>query len=185
MNIRSVNTGYAALSTQTFAQQVGNTSKCGGLFIGGKGSAVVANKTDGFHCAGGESNLYITNQGERAKIQLGGGSNYEKFKVNGEEMAFKNIVLSAGNYALINGSCDADVIFSYGAESTINLNGGNDYAFINGAKTKVNGSDSSEYISGVPSGLPSIFELQQLTPYNFIQKITNSGINIIYKNIFS
>ena len=182
MNIRSFNSSYAALNTQTFAAQTGDTGNIGGLFVGGKGSVVVANKTEGFQCAGGDANLYLLNQGNRAKIQLGTGSaGYEKFKVNGQEMAFKNIVISAGHNSLINGSTDADVIFSYGQNCSINLNGGTDYAFVSGAGTKVNGSDSNEYISGIPSGLPNVATLQSYNPFKFNQTIRDAGVNIVYK----
>lgn len=184
MNIRSVNTYYAAANTQTFASQTGETNNIGGLFIGGRGEVVVANRTNEFLCDGGEGNLYVTNQGDKAKIKLGtGAAGYQKYEVNGAEMATKNIVLSTGHGCTIDASGGTDVIFSYGQNCRINTNGGTDFVFANGAGTKVNGSDSSEYISGVPAGLPSIAYLKTITPYEFTQKIKNAAANIVYKCI--
>lgn len=184
MNIRSFNSGYAAINSQKFANQTGETNNIGGLFIGGKGEAVVANRTNGFLCDGGESNLYVINQGDNAKIKLGtGAAGYQTYEVNGATMATKNILLSTGHGCTVDGSGDTDVIFSYGQNCNIGLNGGADFVFANGAGTKVNGSDSSEYISGVPAGLPSIAYLKTITPYEFTQKIKNAAANIVYKCI--
>ena len=184
MNIRSVNTYYAAANTQTFASQTGETNNIGGLFIGGRGEVVVANRTNEFLCDGGEGNLYVTNQGDKAKIKLGtGAAGYQKYEVNGAEMATKNIVLSTGHGCTIDGSGGTDVIFSYGQNCRINTNGGTDQ--VSAECGKINGTDAAEIFTGVPARLPSVTYLKTITPYEFTQKIRNAAANIVYKSIYA
>lgn len=183
MNIRSANSYFTAANTQLYAQQKGETNCIGGVFIGGAGTSVVANKTNGFLCNGGEGNLYLTNQGDSCYIKLGTGKNLQSLDVNGYKTYAYNVLLSAGNGNTINGSGNSDIIFSYGNSCNVNLNGGKDWAFVNGSGTTVNGSADSEYISGVPQGLPTSDYLKTLSPLKFLDMIKNAGTKIVYKYI--
>lgn len=154
MNIRSVNSAQSAQTTAIYAKQqsLGNT---GGIFVGGRGVISIANSTDGFCCAGGESTMNLLNQGNSAKIQLGSGAAGSIAKTDEDKQAYyvKNDVISVGRDCYINGSADADVVISIGQECDINLGDGVNRGFISGLDTNLNSGKDNDKITGTPSEL--------------------------------
>lgn len=155
MKIRSINSLNSQNVTKNLSTQEASANY-GGVFVGGKGYVSVANNTDSFICAGGNSSLFLVNRGDDSTIQLGSGTkgNIKEYNDDGTiKSSFANKVVSVGKGCSIFGSSSADEVMSIGQDCDIRLGAGADTLYVDGVGTKVDLGDGDDTEAGIPAGL--------------------------------